>query len=159
MRILKTKIANARRSSELQAQQTKLVLLEEASVVNQQKELSLHSYHCRNLREKTQNSNKKSRKPLTSNNIMKNYSRALANFALSDIAEPYVMLGVQEQNVPKSHFGRFIRKDKQKLNCIQSLRNKLLIFPDDTDSMMKCKKVFQSVCVAFLKNFSVKLDL
>ena len=86
---------------------------------------------------------------------MKNYSRALANFALSIAAEHYVSLSTEEHNVTIAYFNRFIRKDKHKMNCIQSLRNKLLIFLDDSDGIARCKRVFQSVCVAFVKYFSV----
>ena len=86
---------------------------------------------------------------------MKNYSRALVNFALSTAAETYVSSSTQEHNITRAYFNRFIRKDKHKMNCIQSLRNKLLIFPEDTDGIARCKRVFQSACVAFMKYFSV----
>ena len=33
------------------------------------------------------------------------------------------------------------------MSCIKSLRNKLLILPEDTVGMARCKKVFQSVSV------------
>ena len=86
---------------------------------------------------------------------MKNYARALAKFALSDIAQPYVRLSTQEHDVPQVYFEWFVGKDKHEINCIQNLRNKLLIFPDDTDGIKKCKRVFKSVCEVFLKIFSV----
>ena len=40
-------------------------------------------------------------KPLSSKDIMKNYNRAIINFALSRLAEPYVSLSIQEHNISK----------------------------------------------------------
>ena len=155
MRILKTKIAHARRCRELQAQKLKTHGLQELIDANLLQKQDEDLSHSQGLDENLQTKNQKSRKPLSSNNIMKNYSRAFVNFALSRAADHYVSLSAEEHNITIAYFNRFIRKDKHKINCIQSLRNKLLVFPDDTDTMARCKKAFQSVCVAFLKYFSV----
>ena len=152
MRMLKNKIAHARRCKELRYQKSKIHVLQGLTNVHPPEEES-KDLSCLNDNVKT--NSQKPNKPQSSNNIIKNYSRALTNFALSEVAEPYVTLAIQEHNVTKAHYDRFIRKDKQKMNCIQSLRNKLLIFPNDTENISRCKKVFQSVCVAFLKYFSV----
>ena len=155
MRILKNKIAHARRCKELQYQKSKIHIPKNRTTVHPPEEQSKDLSCSKSLNDNVKTNSRKPNKPQSSNNIIKNYSRALINFALSEVAEPYVSLGIQEHNVTKAYYDRFIRKDKQKMNCIQSLRNKLLIFPDDTENISRCKKVFQSVCVAFLKYFSV----
>ena len=150
MRILKTKIANARRCRKLQAQQAKAQTLKEYAKLHPRRNTRSHLGLNQDLKTDTN-----AKKLLSSKNIMKNYALALAKFALSDIAQPYVCLSTQEHDVPKVYFDWFVRKDKQEMNCIQNLRNKLLISPQDTDGVKKCKRVFKSVCEVFLKNFSV----
>ena len=152
MRILKTKIAHARRCREIQAQKAKIHVIQDIMNAHPPKRQSKVLSYSKSLNDNVKSS---SQKPLSPKNIMKNYSRAFANFALSTAAQPYVNLSTEEHNVTKASFNRFIRKDKHKMNCIQNLRNKLLIFPDDTHGMARCKRVFQSVCVAFVKYFSV----
>ena len=151
MRILKNKLANARRCRELQVQQAKTQILEEYTNLHPRR--NTRRFH-RGL-DKDVETDTNAKKLLSSKNIMKNYARALANFTLSDIAQPYVCLSTQEHDVPKADFDRFVSKDKHELNCIQNLRNKLLISASNTDGEKKCKRVFQSICEIFLKSFSV----
>ena len=150
MRILKTKIANARRCRKLQVQKARTQTLQQYANLHPRRNTRAHP--SLNKDPKTDNN---IQKLLSSKNIMKNYTRALTNFALSDIARPYVCLSTQEHGVHKTYFDWFVGKDKHEMNCIQNLRNKLLVSDNDTDGAKKCKRVFQSVCEIFLKNFSV----
>ena len=154
MRFLKTKVARALKCRELEAQKLKAESLKDTTSTYSQEDYSecsvVDQTFKKNIPSKLSAGN-----PLSSNNVMKNYSRALTNFALSDIAQPYVESSLKSHGIARVYFYRFIRKDKQKMNCIQSLRNKLLIYPSDVENVAKCKKVFQAVCEVFLKYFSV----
>lgn len=117
---------------------------------------SLQSEHLSALTEKTASVAKSTfKKPSSSNNIIKNYSRALTNFALSKVGRPYLNLMLQEAGIDFKFFSRFVRKNRQKINCIQSLRNKLLILENDPEKIIACKQTFQKISEVFLKYFSV----
>jgi len=88
-------------------------------------------------------------------NIMKNYSRALTNFALSELAVPY-LAGIMEQNqLDISTFQSFIREKKKRVNCIRNLRELLLIYETDSAQLASCKRAFEAICEVFLKYFCV----
>ena len=155
MSILKNKVAHARRCRELEAQKTKVESLKDASSTHSQEEDYSQFSVIDQTSKKNALNNLPARKPPSSNNIMKNYSRALTNFTLSKVAQPYVESSLETHGIARAYFYRFIKKDKQKMNCIQSLRNKLLIYPSDVENVARCKRVFQAVCEVFLKYFSV----
>ena len=90
-----------------------------------------------------------------SNNIMKNYSRALINFAISQTAKLERNFALERENLDELDFLKFIEHEKRKVNCIKNLRQKLLIKADDSELTTKCKRAFQELCVVFLKTFSV----
>ena len=102
----------------------------------------------------------------SSKNIMKNYARALANFALSNIAAPYLQQIIinkscnqqakQSVEYQLAGFKAFVEKNKQKINCIKNLRGLLLADgTKDTAEVMCFKELFQEISVIFMKFFSV----
>ena len=90
-----------------------------------------------------------------SNNIMKNYSRALVNFALSGPARPYLDRIIERENITHFDFEWFVSSGRKKVNCIKSLRGKLLITAEDSERIAGCKRAFRDICEVFLKTFSV----
>ena len=96
----------------------------------------------------------------SSKNIMKNYARALVNFALVKVSKPYLEEFILK-NAPKqclesqiSSFKAFIVQNKQKINCIKNLRSMLLIDNKDPTEVVMFKKLFKYISVIFLKFFS-----
>src|SRR5687768_14497863 len=56
------------------------------------------------------------------NNIMKNYCRALTNFALSPIALPYLSKALQTEKIHMKDYRQFVEVRQPKVNCILRLR-------------------------------------
>ena len=87
--------------------------------------------------------------------IMKNYSTALTDFALSNLAQPYLDSMLQRHTASYPVFCLFVTRDTQNVNCIQNLGTKLMIFRNDTESTIRYKRVFQEICQVFLKYFCI----
>ena len=88
-------------------------------------------------------------------NIVKNYGRAIASFCLSDIAVLYLDPLILEEEVQISRFKSFILSVKENIDGISSLRSLLLANRDDVKEVAKFKKIFQKICIVFIKYFSV----
>ncbi len=87
-------------------------------------------------------------------NIIKNYGRAMTNFALSSLAIPYLKIILPKHGSNLTDFLSFIKK-KRSANCIKKLRE-LLPYGGNRDAPNYSEKlVFQELCVVFLKFFSV----
>ncbi len=98
---------------------------------------------------------KKPRKLAVGNNIMKNYCRALLNFNLSQLAEPYLKESEDGKYMTCERFRELLLARKKKMNCIKSLRELLLPEAGDTEEIKFFKRKFQRVCEVFLKYFCV----
>lgn len=98
---------------------------------------------------------KKERSP--NKNIVKNYARAMINFALSELAVPYLELHIekQEEKLTLAEFKKFLQDQKEKINSIKTLRELLLITDDDETRLVAYKEVFRDICETFVKMFSV----
>jgi hypothetical protein len=88
-------------------------------------------------------------------NIVKNYSRAMINFALSKLAAPYLPQLLVQEKIKMEEFRRFLNLRKTKVNCIKSMRELLLIAKEDTMQVAACKNIFKEICKVFIKYFSV----
>lgn len=87
------------------------------------------------------------------NNIMKNYCRALVNFALSSMAVPYLPKNLEGATISYEKFHQMLSQKKKTINCIKSLRNYLLQSTTDTADMRAFKIMFQRTSEVFLKYF------
>lgn len=96
-----------------------------------------------------------SKGPATCKNVMKNYSRAFVNFAISDLATPYLTEFLQEEAFNIDAFRKILNEQKEKINCIKNLRELLLVNEDDTSEILAFKAAFKSICEVFIKYFSV----
>jgi len=88
-------------------------------------------------------------------NIIKNYGRAMANFALSSIAAPYLQTILPNSGSTPTAFQRFIKRKKKSVNCIKKLRDLLPTEANREAPNYAEKKAFQALCIVFLKFFSV----
>ena len=88
-------------------------------------------------------------------NIVKNYGRALANFAASNLALPYLTRSIERENVRLKDFRRFISSKKKRARCIAGLRQLLVVEAEDTEHIAAFKRIFKEVSIIFIKYFSV----
>ena len=156
MPILKNKVAHAKRiaqAKELLANNT----VPHTSVKSQSSQYRLK------LRKKPEGTERRlliDSSAKGSNNIMKNYSRALVNFASSDLATPYLKRRKEEvdedgETIPNEEFQGMLNAKKEKINCIKSLRELLLVEHSDTRPIKAFKRTFRYICVIFINYFSV----
>jgi len=88
-------------------------------------------------------------------NIVKNYGRALANFAASNLALPYLTKLIDKENIRVKDFRRFIASKKKRARCIAGLRQLLVVEREDSEHIAAFKRIFKEVSVIFIKYFSV----
>ena len=91
----------------------------------------------------------------TCQNIVKNYSRAFINFALSPLSLPYLNSILSEEGLSLEAFHSYVSNRRGKINCIKNLRAALLIKTNDSDKTAASKKVFRRISEVFLKFFCV----
>lgn len=89
------------------------------------------------------------------NNIVKNYGKAMAAFAVSEAAIPYLQPFITSNRILYEEFADFVYSQKESIDCIGSLRNVLLIDETDSQETAVYKKIFKEICMVFLKYFSV----
>lgn len=101
-------------------------------------------------------SDSKSLKGSTSaKNIIKNYGRALQNFAVSNMVLVYLTPLLQRERVSLKDFRRFFYSKKKQVRSIAGLRNLLLVLEEDDAQTAAFKKIFQEISIIFIKYFSV----
>ena len=89
-------------------------------------------------------------------NIVVNFGKAIASFAASSLAFPYLADLIEKENITSADFTQFINKSKSKIGGIDSFRNLLLINEDcDAPKLQACKRVFAGIAEIFIKYFSV----
>lgn len=93
--------------------------------------------------------------PSSTKNLVKNYSRAFTNFALSGIARPYLTKILVKERVHINEYHNFIHEHKDNLNCIKKLREILVIEKDCDSDLASMKRIFRYTCEVFLKYFIV----
>jgi hypothetical protein len=79
----------------------------------------------------------------------------MSAFAACDSATCYLKDLAKKEGVDEKKFLHFIVTYKESVDSIDSLRALLLGYPDDTEDMIKYKKVFKGLCEVFLKYFAV----
>jgi hypothetical protein len=90
----------------------------------------------------------------TPQNVIKNYMKAIASFALSDLALPYLVPLLDASSVNQNEFANFICTYKDQ---VESLPGILALVNDDEemDSFLKeCKNIFKEMCVIFLRYYA-----
>jgi len=159
MRFLKTKMALARNSSYAKAiaQQTPTI---QCKVIQKEVVCSRNSYQgiTSEFNVSSPGSPRSPRSPsedLSHKNVAKNFGRAICNFILSDLADPYIV-SIEECSVSEiKAFKKYIQDKKDGLSGVVELRALLLIQNKDSEKIAKFKRIFQKVAEIFIKYFSV----
>ena len=90
-----------------------------------------------------------------SKNIVKNYGRAMSSFAYSEISLPYLEPLAQEQGVTVAGFHEWIQSNKENIDGIERLRWLIIVTQKDSETIAAFKRIFQQLCIIFLKFFCV----
>jgi len=93
------------------------------------------------------------KKQLSGDNIMKNYGRAMTNFALSTMAKPYLKGITEKLGISLESFQQYIKERKKSANCIKQLRAMLPLGSGEDEENFELKTAFQKICIIFLKFF------
>ena len=88
-------------------------------------------------------------------NLVVNYGNAMATFALSYIAIPYLRPLLEAQGVTNTDFSSFLTCGKSGIKGIHGFRSLLLIEEKDDKTTIACKKIFKYICEVFIKSYSV----
>lgn len=98
----------------------------------------------------------RSKQPQKNKNIVKNYARVMINFALSNMAYPYVQKVLEREGVDFKQFVTFVSVYKEDVTSIKTLREMLLVEEDkDTQAIAACKRTFKAISEIFIKFFCV----
>jgi len=87
--------------------------------------------------------------------VVKNYGKAIASFAISPIAIPYLNPLVKQEGISVNEFVKFISTAKEGIEGIETFRALLLVKEGDDKKTAAYKRVFQSIGEIFIKSFSV----
>ncbi len=88
-------------------------------------------------------------------NIAQNYGRAICNFALSNIAEPYISPILQDLNLTSKQFRDYMRKTKTFIDGLNHFRQAMLVSQTDSPLSKALKQAFKLIGEIFIKYFSV----
>jgi len=88
-------------------------------------------------------------------NIVKNFARAMVNFAISRMAIPYIELKLVEFKLDLKAFQKYLIERRENMDGISSLRSLLLVTDDDDGQTASIKLLFQYTSEIFVKFFSV----
>ncbi len=89
-------------------------------------------------------------------NIIINYGKAIASFASSDLATPYLQPYLRsEDNDLKEKFKKFINQAKSRIAGNESLQTLLKSCDKDCPEITLFKEIFQRLGEVFIKYFSV----
>ncbi len=87
--------------------------------------------------------------------VVKNYGKAIASFAMSPVAIPYLSEIMAQNNVKHSEFVEYVGKAKESIEGIDTFRSLLLVKDNDHPKIAAFKIVFQSIAETFINSFSV----
>ena len=88
-------------------------------------------------------------------NIVINYGKAIASFASSSLATPYLKQIIETEPITLEDFSQFAKEAKDNIGGIDSFRVLLLIEDKDSQIRKTCKRVFAKIAEVFIKYFSV----
>jgi len=88
-------------------------------------------------------------------NIVINYGKAIAGFACSEIALPYLNKIIVEEGVTLQGFLTFATHAKEAIGGIASFRSLLVINEGDSEELSGFKRSLKKIAVVFIKFFSV----
>jgi len=88
-------------------------------------------------------------------NIVINYGNAMASFALSKLAVPYLQSSVDKGTLDLQGFIEYLSSSKGRITGVEGLKSLLLITEEDNEKVASYKLAFKMLCEIFIKYFSV----
>jgi len=88
-------------------------------------------------------------------NIIINYGNAIAAFALSRLAVPYLQPYVDNGQIKLKDFTDFVTQAKAKITGLEGFKSLLVIHDDESEDVVTYKNIFKALCEVFIKYFSV----
>ena len=158
MRFLKNKIARARESSQLLQKPAATEPGNDLPIVKEEERISFKTEPSppqRSMRTRFGPVVHR-REAISNKNIVKNYSRAMVNFAVSGIAVSYLeKITRYEPSFNMEGFKKFMEEQREEITSIKRLRDILLICREDSAALTSFKRVFKALSLVFIKKFSV----
>lgn len=88
-------------------------------------------------------------------NIILNYAKAIASFATSTLALPYLHYHVTNGYLNYKEFVEFVSVEKANIGGIKSFKNLLIVKETDTQQIVLFKEMFRMLSLIFVRDFSV----
>jgi len=88
-------------------------------------------------------------------NIILNYAKAIASFATSTLALPYMHYHVTNGYLNYKEFVEFVSTEKANIGGIKSFKNLLIVKDTDTPQIVLYKEMFRMLSLIFVRDFSV----
>ena len=88
-------------------------------------------------------------------NIVINYGKAMASFAVSSLAISYLQRFLEQETVELTEFITFVSHSRDNIGGIAGLRRLLLTGGEDDSKTRANKKMFRAISEVFIKYFSV----
>ena len=157
MRFLKKKIALSALSKAQESLPTSPTVLTKVEVKEEYQEQSFVAMvkPKESVRGRKRATDKSKEDTKATKTIVKNYGKAIASFAASKVALPYLTPILDQENVKLAEFVEYISKAKETIEGIDTFRNLLLVKENDNKKLVAFKTVFQNIAETFIKYFSV----
>jgi len=163
MRFLKNKVAKALQQQNESADNAQIIIKKEEAdhfapqrIIPPQPSQTPHqSRNLPNVVNSKPPSSNNVKQNSSTKNIVKNFGRAFATFALSDISVRYLEVILKDKKLSLQDFRDFVAARKEGIDGISSLRDMLLVHRLDKEKLAICKRVFQEISIIFIKFFSV----
>ncbi len=94
-------------------------------------------------------------KSLCTKNIVKNYGKAICNFCFMDASKYYLEDLIKKYGVSLQDFLDFLNSKKDSIDSIQSLKEMLIPYDDDSPALKAYKALYKDIGEIFIKYFSV----
>jgi len=88
-------------------------------------------------------------------NVVKNFGRAICNFASSKLAIPYLEKFILKEGIQLDDFIQYVRKMKSKILGLSHFRSLLLQEKNENPTITTFKRLFRAISEIFIKYFSV----
>jgi len=162
MRFLKNKILEAQRVREANLLAKPILISEvkpsaEIPFLKVEETSSVKTKATSRKSSQTSPSTPKDKSKPSSKNIVKNFGKAMVTFANSKMSLPIIeeLNSTFEHPVDIPTFQEFIRKQRDSIDSIDSVRKLLFVYSSDSEEMINYKKLFQATSVVFIKFYSV----
>jgi len=96
-----------------------------------------------------------SKAPSPTKNIVLNYARAIANFAISKLALPFLNSYIVNGQINHQGFVEFVTSGKANIGGIKSFKTLLVTKETDSAQVSLYKEIFRMLSITFVRDFSM----